>query len=108
MKYGLRVVGLRGTGSNFVRVRIAGAEALSSAAVLDDWAPPLVQAYSLGIENNSRVFYDDLYLCLEPTANSGGARYCRPATVGGTAEIVAVCTILFNLSNPQHLIVLKH
>ena len=82
-KYGLRVVGIRATSSNFVRVRIAGVEALNNPAVLDDWAPPLVQAYSLGIENNSRAFYDDLYLCLEPNANYGGSRYCRPTTVGG-------------------------
>ena len=89
---GLQVVGVRGTGTNFMRVRFATGKVGNKQQLLSEPAPALVQSYTLGDGTRSSTstgsttsVYEDLYLCIEPAANgsTGNARYCRPATVGG-------------------------
>ena len=90
---GLQAVGVRGTGTNFLRVRFATREVGNVQQLLSGPAPALVQSYTLGdgtpnrtIRGSTSAVYEDLYLCLEPAVNNTStedARFCRPATVGG-------------------------
>lgn len=91
--HGLRVIGARGTGTNFVLVRFAMSlwDGERGEHLLTGRAPALVQSYTLSAGTANRTksmtssIFDDLYFCFEP-AVSGGERYCRPASVGGKLQ----------------------